>query len=168
MLTEDKLTKEDIKTANNLRNFLINEYNIDILNKTREGLYPAYRALFNTILTRKYKFRKVKISKYYRFMGWNKKSHATVINSLTKFKLYKRDFKEIENLFYELYPIAKSNAKQREFLKFKMENQNELQKLISTIPKERRAEIIELITLRKKSWEWKSKDSVKIYTGAFA
>lgn len=162
------ITDKQIKEGNNLREYILKNYNIDVISRTREGLYPAYRTLFNTILFRKYKFTKSQIAYYYRAVGWESKSHATVLCSLGNFKRYKEEYPEIYKAFIELYPPAKQAKKKREFLKYKLENQNDLQKIVSTIPKEKHQEIIELINLRVKSWEWKNKDNVKIYTGAFA
>ena len=41
---------------------------------------------------------------------------------------------------------------------------NDAQKLLSDIPNYRMQEMIDMIALRQKSWLWKSKDSVKVYT----
>ena len=158
-----QLNEYQIKQADKLKQLFLDKYNFDILDKSRDGIFPAYRSLFNTILTKKFKLKKTSIADYYILKGWENKNHATIINSLYRFKIYKEKYKEIESIFYELVPHLLKEKEKELFLKYKVENQNELQKAVSDVPKERQRELLEMINLRKKSWNWKSKDSVKVY-----
>ena len=159
-----QLTEKHIEQADKLKELFLDKYNFDILNQSRDGSFPAYRSLFNNILTIKFKLNKNSIAFYYRSQGWEKKNHNTIANSLYRFKIYKKKYKEIDSIFYEFFPYLLKQKEYEELLKYKVENQNALHKAVSDIPKERELELLEMINLRKNSWNWKSKDSVKIYT----
>ena len=159
-----QLTEKHIEQADKLKELFLDKYDFDVLDKSRDGMFPAYRSLFNTILTKKFKLNKSSIALYYRIKGWKQKDHSTIVNSLYRFKIYKEKYKEIDCIFYEFFPYLLQQKEKDLFLKYKVENQNALQKAVSDIPKERELELLEMINLRKKSWNWKSKDSVKVYT----
>jgi hypothetical protein len=159
-----RLTEDKIKQVDKLKELFLDKYSFDILDKSRDGIHPAYRSLFNVILFKKLKLNKSAISKYYNINGWHQKSHATIINSLRKFEIHKKAYVEIECIFYEFFPVLLKKKERDLLLKYKVENQNDLQKAISDVPKERQSELLEMINLRKSSWNWKSKDKVKVYT----
>ena len=159
----NRLTDEKIIEADKLKKLFLDKYSFDVLDKTRDGIHPAYRALFNTILFRKLKLNKSAITKYYNINGWTQKSHATIINSLRQFQTHRKTYVEIDCIFYEFFPEILKKKEKELFLKYKIENQNALQKAVSDIPKHRELELLEMINLRKNSWNWKSKDTVKVY-----
>ena len=163
-MNKKRLTEDKIQEVDKLKELFLDKYSFDILDKSRDGIHPAYRSLFNVILFRKFKLNKSAISKYYNINGWHQKSHATIINSLRKFEIHKEAYKEIDCIFYEFFPELLKKKEKDLLLKYKVENQNELQKAVSNIPKDRQSELLEMINLRKHSWNWKSKDKVKVYT----
>jgi hypothetical protein len=158
-----QLTEKHIEQANELKQLFLEKYNFDILDQSRDGLFPAYRSLFNNILTIKFKLNKSSIAFYYISQGWDKKNHNTIANSLYRFDRYKTKYKEIDSIFYEFFPYLLKEKEYEKLLKYKFENQNALQKAVSDIPKDRQLELLEMINLRKNSWNWKSKDTVKVY-----
>ena len=105
---------------------------------------------------------------------YNKKDHVTVSYNVKQFHILKDD-NEFEE-YYDIYDhcfnhfieVSDSKIKPRKVVRVnKKANElklNDAQKLLSDIPNYRMQEMIDMITLRQKSWEWKSKDSTKIYT----
>lgn len=150
------------KHAEKLYNYFLNELEIDVAEKRRNFLIPEYRSLFNTILTRKHKFRLCEIQRFYKEKG-SRFVHNSVLNSLSKFKQYSKELPELDFIFNELFPIKK---KESTIIKLDRRELTPLQKLVDNLPKERQDEIFELISLRIKSWEWKSRDRVKVYSSS--
>lgn len=110
------------------------------------------------------------------------KDHATVLHGINKFKSLENqyDFKDAKKLYDRCYdilvPIPKKfkektfsiKKPEKEYQKIII-NKKELtpiQKLVENLTPSQEEELTELITLRKKSWEWKNKDSLKLYTGS--
>lgn len=147
------------KHAEKLYNYFLNELEIDVAEKRRNFLIPEYRSLFNTILTRKHKFRVCEIQRFYKEKG-STFVHHSVLNSLSKFKMYSDQLPELKMVFDELFPIKK---KETTVIKLDRRELTPLQKLVDNLPLEREKEIEEMIKLRMKSWEWKSRDRVKVF-----
>eukprot|EP00919_Chromeraceae_sp_WS-2016_P071024 GHVR01168268.1.p1 GENE.GHVR01168268.1~~GHVR01168268.1.p1 ORF type:complete len:165 (+),score=17.71 GHVR01168268.1:273-767(+) len=161
----NRLSKKDKNIFLELSNYFKKEFNIDVMSRTRGELMPNYRSLFNMILLRRYKMGCYKIASLYRFYGWESKHHATILNSFSKFKKYKNKTPEISNHFYELYPKAKQDKERYEYLKALAEqNSTPIQKAVTNLKDNEANELLEMINLRKKSWEWKNKDKTKVYT----
>jgi hypothetical protein len=103
------------------------------------------------------------------------KDHATVLHGLKKFEVLKdqSQFKNSLRLYNRCFsilldiPEPKKNNKTIKNKLVYIDELTPLQKLVTNLKPSEEKELIELITLRKKSWEWKSKDSLKVYQGSY-
>ena len=77
-------------------------------------------------------------------------------------RLYNRCFSILLDI-----PEPKKNNKTNKNKLVYIDELTPLQKLVTNLKPSEEKELIELITLRKKSWEWKSKDSLKVYQGSY-
>jgi hypothetical protein len=139
------------------------DFEIDISVNRRNELLPEYRSLFNSICYRTYKVGHTDISRFYQSKGKHMSS-SNIINSLAKFKIYAKDMPELLDIFFLFSPSIKKhrdyNMSRKYIYKTKL---NEIQELVSNITFEQEKELIEMITLRKKSWAWKSKPAANNY-----
>ena len=109
------------------------------------------------------------------------RDHATVLNGIKQFDIleHQYDFKIARKLYNKCYdilvPIPDKFKKLRKEIEVKTvfekviidkRKLTPIQKLVSNLTPEQDKELTELITLRKKSWEWKSKDKITIYSGS--
>ena len=139
---------------------------VDLLDKTQTRNLFEYRSLFNTLLTNKYKLRLCNIVHFYEYKNCYF-NHASIIHSLKKFDYYCIDSPELKELYFDLhdYERKKEDIKQT-IINIDKRNLTPIQKLVGNLTPSQEAELIELIELRKKSWEWKNKDTTKTYIGS--
>lgn len=142
----------------------------NIFKKSREGGFIEYRQLFQTILRNKLKLSYRSICEYMEHKG-HPITHASIINNVRR---------TIESNYYAYPDIANiydyyfdDKIKQREkkeynkryYQRIKYAKNDRLWELVRNIPEDKEQEIIDLVSLRIKSWEWKTKDSCKVYNG---
>ena len=155
---------------------------INIFENTRKRDYVESRSLVVFLLREKLLMRWVNIAKYFEDNGKHM-NHANAIHLFKMYPIYKRDNKQlsvIEQLF-----IFKSQLNYDEIDKFhylenrykdlKKENDLLIKKLDATkkrqdpildiikgITPEQRTQVIERLSLLKKSWSWKSVDRCEV------
>ena len=154
----NKITPEIEKDLDEIADFIVNELKINIFIKCRNRLYPEYRSLFNNIATRKHKISPISISSYYKKRGFSS-NYSSVHHSLGKLDGYCRELPELRtylNMFFKDVEIEK------EIIYLENKNLTPIQNLVSELTEEQEKELIEMITLRKKSWAWKTKDNYEI------
>ena len=142
-------------------NFIIHELNINILNKWRSRLYPEYRSLLNIIAFRKHKLSPSEMPKFYKKKGL-KYSHSRYLHSIGKFETYCSYLPELKNYLYMFF--KDSTPQNKEVIVINKSELTPIQEMVSGLNSKENDELIELINLKKKSWLWKNKDKVKIYT----
>tara|TARA_R110001606_G_scaffold57787_6_gene139113 strand:- start:245 stop:733 length:489 start_codon:yes stop_codon:yes gene_type:complete len=154
LITED--IEKDLEKA---LNFIVNDLNINILINFRSRLYPEYRCLLNNIAFRKHKVSPSEMAKFYTNRGL-KYSHDKYMKSIGNFDSYAHGLPELKsylNMFFkESIPINK------EVIVIDKANLTPIQKLVSNLTNEQTIELIEMIDLRKKSWNWKMKNNYEI------
>lgn len=158
-----KITPKIKKDLDKISDFIINELRLNIFSLSRNKLYPEYRSLFNSIVFRKYKISPSDVSRYYEEKGL-KYAHDKYLYSIGKFEQYCTTYPELKsylNLFFKETINDESNI-----VYLRKNDLTPIQKLVTDLTDAQEKELIELITLRKKSWEWKSKDTLKLYTGS--
>ena len=153
---------------------------IDVFIRTRRTKPMALRSLFYKILVEKNYMNDLDISQFFALNG-DKRDRSSIYHSLQKIDNYYFNFDFFRN-YYDLYfDDLKEKQKKEEELKKKREerkqlkrqerinalisNKDALDELIDTLEGSRRQEIYELVKLRVKSWEWKSKDRCEIIEG---
>jgi galactose mutarotase-like enzyme len=151
---------------------------IDINSTSRETKTMINRTLFYKILIDVNFMNDRMISDWFESRGV-KRNRASIFQSLKKISIYYKTYPSFRNI-YNVY----FNDKAEEFLTLEQTQQkrlndskqnihtNTLKKdkdalelLIDTIPQDRRGEIREIVSLRVKSWSWKTKDECKIIEG---
>ena len=160
-----KLSKEmfaEIKYEyNNFKNIL----KADPFQKTRKYPMPFLRAIFYKILHHKglndYETEDIMFRLGYKV------DRSTVYVALsgleTNYKMnptwryyYDKFFSDFKEKYEPVHILNKKDDREKD----------KLDKLIDSIAKENREEIYELVSLRVKSWEWKSKDRCEIIEGS--
>ena len=160
-----KITPEIEKELQKIYDYIVNDIGIDVSVKWRNRLYPEYRSLLNAIAFRKYIISPTEMARFWGRNGLNIK-HDNVIFSTSKFEGYALDLPELKYYFYKFFPEAKEE-RDKEIELIDSKNLTELQNLVAKIPKDKEHEIKNLIDLRIKSWQWKSKDTLKVYSGSY-
>lgn len=164
-----KYSKEDkerdlqirLKELDRLFNYFKTEVDVDLLSLRKTDFVVKYRSLFNILAMKKLKLRKCQITKFYAEKG-RRFSSSDLRHSEKMFKIYKVNYPEVKELYLELY--NKRVNRRKAVIKIDNRELKPIQKLVDNLTPQQEDELIELITLRKKSWEWKNKDLVKIYT----
>ena len=143
-------------SAENLLNEFVTLTNFDITNNSREEPAPAYRSLLYYLMHTKLGLNDRSISRFLLTKGL-KKDRSTIFHSLKNFNHYLKNFKEIQEYYNHFTNI--SNLLE-----------DDLSKVINKIKsKSERQELLELIELRIKAWEWKKSQKVtetKVYEGS--
>ena len=162
---------------------------IDMFKNTRKREYVELRALACYIFRKKMNMRWTSIANFFTSMG-KKTDHASVIHLVKMYPIYKKsneELSELESCFQfksklNYDEIDQVHFLQNEYRKVKKENlhlqeeikeiklnsknysdeQHNLLMLFDGLSKDRIDEIIERISLLKKSWSWKSEDKCKV------
>ena len=154
-----KITKKAEKDLDKILEFIVNDLDINILINFRSRLYPEYRSLLNTIAFRKHKVSPSSMAQYYRDRGLHY-AHDQYLYSLGKFDLYCTSYPELKN-YLNLF-FKESTPKEKKIVVIDKSDLTEVQKLVSYLTQQQSDELIEMITLRKKSWAWKMKNEYEI------
>lgn len=161
---------------------------VDIFENTRKREYVKLRALACYIFREKMNMRWRNISEFFISMG-KSLDHASAIHLVKMYPVYTKyspDLKEIESCFVfddgENYDeidrvnylknkiqklsgtIFKLKGQVKELKKRPVYNPDDIEmlKLFSDVPADKVDELLERITLLKKSWSWKSKDKCQV------
>ena len=162
---------------------------VDIFQNTRKREYVELRALACYIFRKKMNMRWTSIANFFTSMG-KKTDHASVIHLVKMYPIYKKsneELSELESCFQfksklNYDEIDQVHFLQNQYRKIKKENlqleeeikeiklnsknysdeQHNLLMLFDGLSKDRIDEIIERISLLKKSWSWKSKDKCQV------
>ena len=152
-----------------LREF--NKFNVpNIFKKSREVGFIEYRQLFQTILKNKLKLSYRSICEFTEHKGYPV-THASVINNVkrtTETNYYAYPY--IANI-YDYYFNDKSKQREdkeqdkRYYQRINYGKNDKLWELVRNIPEDKEQEVIDLVNLRIKSWDWKTKDNCRVYNG---
>ena len=162
----NRMTPEIKKDLDNAFKFVIEDIGINVFNNFRNRLYPEYRSLLNTYAFRKHVLGPVAMSRYYIDNGL-KMSHDKVKHSISKFDTYCYSLPELKNYLYKLFPESNKDFCKNKEVKTMVIDKRDLtpiQLLVNDLTEEQEKDLIELITIRKKSWEWKTQNNTKTYT----
>jgi len=151
---------------------------IDLNSNSRKTEIMITRTLFYKILRDVNFMNDRMIAEWFNSRGV-KRNRASIFQALQKIGIYYKtypSFRDFYNVYFndkaeEFFTIEQT---QKRALKESKRNlhinslkigKDSLELLIDTIPEDRRDEIRKLITMRVKSWSWKSKDECKIIEG---
>jgi hypothetical protein len=134
----------------------------DITNQTNQTEWVVLRSLYYKVLKDFNNMNDQRISDYLLSIDICK-DRSSIHVARAKVDLYYDQFdffRDAYNLFFKDKEVAKCSKKEVEVVN--EEPKDALEALIRTIPSHRRDEVLEMVSLRIKSWEWKSKDSCKV------
>lgn len=150
---------------------------VDLLSISRETYQMTLRCLFYKILKDLNYMNDKQMSDWFEKRGV-KRNRSSIFSALKKVDLYYLNFKYFQD-FYCHYFNDKVKHVEEDILddsnKLKEDTNDNIQeyekdaldKLINDIRGDRREEILNLVSLRIKSWEWKNKDKCEIIEGVF-
>ena len=170
----------NIEKAQELYNEFKELTGIDVFVRTRQTKPMALRSLFYKVLIELNFMNDRDISEFFALNG-DVRNRSSIFHSLKKIDNYYFNF-DFFREYYDLYFEDLSEKKKIiEAVKTEREEQKRLERqermnafindkdaldeLIDTLEGSRRQEIYELVKLRVKSWEWKSKDRCEIIEG---
>ena len=161
--------------ANELLNNFINLTGFDLQSRKRRPEDAYIRCLFYKILKDLNDMNDRMIAEFFEAKG-RKTNRVSVYQALTKVETYYTSFKRFRK-FYDVYfsdqkelGIKRDRRKKIAFKETIKEidtrqskiGMDTLEVFISNIPFDKRPEILELVKLRVKSWEWKAKNEYEI------
>lgn len=137
--------------------------NVDILKKSRKIEMVSYRCMFYKICNNKYKMTPTEISKFIMDLGL-KMDRSAIYTNLKNFNKYTKRNKHMHDLYLYYHPAAAKKRNRNMTVKYVYrQNLNKAQEACLGLTKSQEDEILEMIELRKKSWQWKSKDKLTVY-----
>ena len=158
-------------------NAVVNMSNKDIFRNTRQRDYVELRALVCYVLREKLRMGWTDISRYFVSQG-KKMDHATAIHLHKKYPEYKQYNKFLSNIEGSfIFNIGDKNneAERINYLENKCKditekynnlkdtiNNNPKLNLLHDIPDDKLNDVIERLSLFKKSWSWKNKDHCEV------
>ena len=148
---------------------------VDVFLTTRKAEQVFLRTLFYKVLVNYNGMIDQNIEDWYKEHGVPK-NRSSIYTALTKIDMYYKlndKFRDAYDIYFnnkinERIALEKAKMKALDSIKNKnkqvilKKDKDALDLLIDSIESDRRKEIYELVNLRVKSWEWKSKDQCKI------
>lgn len=178
------ILKYNSENANYLLKEFKGNFEFDIKSNSRTPKDAYTRCLFYKILKEFNGMNDRMISDFFKAKG-SSKNRASIFHSLSKVDVYYTSYKEFRDM-YNIYFNDQEEKKQpkRKKIAFKepetivdtstsLKQYDALDELIYNLKPEHRQDILELVSLRVKSYEWKAKNEYEIIecssqlTGAF-
>ena len=166
------------KQAKELGKEFIELHNVDLYATDRKTRNVVLRTLFYKVLSDGNNMNDREISEFFKSKD-TKRQRSSIYHALKKIDIYYETYdyfrKAYDFLFDDKLELH-NKIKEKEIRiseKFKKENdkvvpkndKDELQVIIDTLKDSKRAEILELVSLRVKSWEWKVEDRCEVIEG---
>jgi hypothetical protein len=178
-----KKQKYNVEKANLLADNFKKLTNIDFKDtgKKTESMY--LRMLFYKILTDMNNMNDRQIEDWFKEFHNVKRNRSSIYHALRKTEIYYNSFPKFRYYYDKYFSDAKELHKEQKRLELnrKMKalgepkreesmlpiekKRNSLKDVIESLPADRLMEIERLLTLRIKSWSWKSKDQCQIIDG---
>tara|TARA_R110001599_G_scaffold338031_1_gene556807 strand:- start:272 stop:766 length:495 start_codon:yes stop_codon:yes gene_type:complete len=146
--------------ANELLDNYIKLTGFNLQSRKRKPEDAYIRCLFYKILNEINGMNDRMIAEFFEAKG-RKTNRVSIYQSLTKVQTYYTGFKR----FRQLYDVYFLDQKELD-IKRDERGMDALEVFISNVKFERREEILELVTLRVKSWEWKAQNKYEIIEGS--
>ena len=165
--------------ANELLDNFIKLTGFDLNSRQRRPEDAYIRCLFYKVLNELNEMNDRMIAEFLEAKG-RKTNRVSIYQALTKVQTYYTSFKRFREL-YDVYfldqkelGIKREKREKKAFKKTIKEidtrqskiGMDALEVFISNVKFEKRAEILELVTLRVKSWEWKAQNKYQIIEGS--
>ena len=166
--------------ANELFSKYVSETGFDVNDKSRKPRAAYQRSLLYKILKDKAHMNDRMISAYLKDNFGLIKNRASIYCSLDKIDTYYLNYEEFRDNYDKFFNDKKHKREAKERrkrdvekrrnneLKFRnsinnhLKNKDALDRLIDSLPVEKRGEIFDMVELRVKSWSWKNEDKCQI------
>jgi hypothetical protein len=164
--------------ADELAEEFMTKTGIDVFSKSRKEEQVFLRTLFYKVLVHYNGMIDQNIEDWYKEHGVSK-NRSSIYIALTKIDMYYRlnyTFRDVYDMYFnnkikKRMALEEAKMKALDSIKNKRKpitlkkNKDALDLLIEDIEPNKRKEIYDLVSLRVKSWEWKSKDNCQIIEG---
>ena len=165
--------------ANELLDNFIKLTGFDLNSRQRRPEDAYIRCLFYKVLNELNEMNDRMIAEFLEAKG-RKTNRVSIYQALTKVETYYTSYKRFRQ-FYDIYftdqkelGIKREKREKKAFketikeidTRQKKIGMDALEVFISNVKFEKRAEILELVTLRVKSWEWKAQNKYQIIEGS--
>ena len=148
---------------------------LDLTDGSRHEDKAYFRALLYKILHDVNGMNDRMISEWFAEIGVIR-NRSSIFHALRKIDIYYENFvkfRDVYDLFFDDKKRQRERIENKKSERIRVINEridnskkfgekNELHDLVDTIPEYKRAEIYEVINLRIKSWEWKSRDNCEV------
>ena len=155
------MKKYNFNTAEQLLNNFIGLSGFDITDKSRKEEKVCKRSFFNYLIHKINNMNPSNIEDFYKEKGGTL-TRLSIRHSLDRYDYYYENFEQFRKYYDNYFPPIDVKRKSR------LENNDlindELFFVIDSIREPfRRAEMLEMVKLRIKSWEWKNRDECTVY-----
>ena len=170
-----KIRTYNVEAAKQLADKFVEITEIDLTSTSRYQDEAYFRALLYKIMVDINGMNDRMISDWFQDMGV-RRNRSSIFHALRKIDIYYESYVNFRNV-YDLFFDDKKKERERieskksekvriinERIARKLEigERNRIHELADVIPKDRIEEMYEMMTLRIKSWAWKSKDKCEI------
>lgn len=159
------MKRYNLNVAEQLLNNFIGLSGFDITDKSRKEEKVCKRSFFNYLLHRTNNMNPSNIEDFYKEKGGTL-TRLSIRHSLDRYDYYYENFEQFRK-YYDNYFIGSEEQKKlnkKREVKSKAEfKQDELFNVINGLKEDwQRTEMLEMVNLRIKSWEWKYSDKCEI------
>jgi len=170
-----KIRTYNVEAAKQLSEKFVEITDLDLTSKTRHQEESYLRALLYKIMVDINGMNDRMISEWFQDIGV-KRNRSSIFHALRKINVYYENYVKFRNV-YDLFFDDKKRQRERiesrrservriinERIAKKLETgeRNKIHELADVIPDDRIDEMYEMMNLRIKSWNWKSKDKCEI------
>jgi hypothetical protein len=170
-----KIRTYNVEAAKQLSEKFVEITGLDLTSKTRHQEESYLRALLYKVMVDINGMNDRMISDWFQDMGV-KRNRSSIFHALRKINVYYENYVKFRNI-YDLFFDDKKKQRERieskrservriinERIAKKLETgeRNKIHELADVIPDDRIDEMYEMMNLRIKSWNWKSKDKCEI------
>ena len=170
-----KIRTYNVEAAKQLSEKFVEITDLDLTSKTRYQEESYLRALLYKIMVDINGMNDRMISEWFQDIGV-KRNRSSIFHALRKINVYYENYVKFRNV-YDLFFDDKKRQRERiesrrservriinERIAKKLETgeRNKIHELADVIPEDRIDEMYEMMNLRIKSWQWKSKDKCEV------
>ncbi len=170
-----KLRTYNVEAAKQLADKFIQITGLDLTSTSRYQEQAYFRALFYKVMCDINGMNDRMISEWFEDIGV-KRNRSSIFHALRKIDVYYESFVRFRNV-YDLFFDDRKKERERienkkservriinERIDRKLDasDRNKIHELADVIPEERIDEMYEMMTLRMRSWAWKSKDKCQV------
>jgi len=174
-ITMGKIRTYNVDAAKQLADKFVEITEIDLTSTSRHQEESYFRALLYKIMVDVNGMNDRMISDWFQDMGV-RRNRSSIFHALRKIDIYYESyvkFRNVYDLFFDDKKKERERIESKKSEKVRMINEriarklevgerNKIHQLADVVPQDRIEEMYEMMTLRIKSWNWKSKDKCEI------